>query len=82
MTIMRAGALGAFAVAAGATLAYALFVWWTVPGPSTGMDLTLTVLAWISIGGVIGVIVAVHIVYARVLLREDAVQRERGAARS
>ena len=67
----RLAALGALAVAGGSVALFALFVFATRPTSSGGMDLTNRVIAWISVGGVILVIIAVHLVYARDLMRKS-----------
>ena len=65
----RLAALGALAVAAGATGLYLLIAWVATPTLGGGIDSTHAVLTWISVAIPISLIVAVHIVYARVLSR-------------
>ncbi len=65
----RLAGLGALAVAGGAALLFALFVYGTRATASGGMDMTSRAIAWISVGGVVLLIVVVHLVYARDLMR-------------
>ena len=69
MNIQRQAGLGAFGAAAGILVLFAAFVWWTVPGPDTGMDWTSAVVAWISVGGVALTLIAAHVLIARVLVK-------------
>lgn len=71
MQVKRLAGLGALGAAAGIAVLFAAFVWWTWPG-SGGMDLTHTVVAWIGVGGIVVALIAVHVVYGRVLLRSAA----------
>jgi len=70
MNIQRQAGLGAFAAAAGIGALFALFVWWTLPGPGTGMDRTHAIVAWISVGGIAVALMVVHVLVGRVLVRE------------
>ena len=79
--LSRLGALGALAVAGGVAMLFALFVFVTRPTASGGMDLTNRVVAWISVGGVALVIIVVHLVYARDLMRQAASQQGPGGRR-
>ena len=65
----RLAGLGALAVAGGAAALFALFVYGTRPTASGGMDMTNRAIAWISVGGVVLLIIVVHLVYARDLMR-------------
>jgi hypothetical protein len=69
MNIQRHAGFGAFGAAAGIAVLFAAFVWWTMPGPGTGMDRTSAVVAWISVGGVALALIAAHVLIARVLLK-------------
>ncbi|HUF29359.1 MAG TPA: hypothetical protein VMM77_01760 [Gemmatimonadaceae bacterium] len=69
MNIQRQAGLGAFGAAAGIAVLFAVFVWWTMPGPGTGMDRTSAVVAWISVGGVAVALIAAHVLVARVLVK-------------
>ncbi len=68
MSLPRLAAYGAFGVIAGLFALLAWMVWLTIPGPDSGVDATNAVLTWVSIGGIVLVLSAVHLVYARVLL--------------
>ncbi|HEU4565012.1 MAG TPA: hypothetical protein VFS05_10205 [Gemmatimonadaceae bacterium] len=68
MSIPRIAGLGAFAAAAGLAALFALFVLFTRPTPTGGMDRTNAWVAWLSVGGIVLLLMAVHIVYGRVLL--------------
>ena len=69
MNIQRQAGLGAFGAAAGIAALFAAFVWWTMPGPDTGMDWTSAIVAWISVGGVAVSLIAVHVLVGRVLVK-------------
>lgn len=71
MQVQRMAGLGAFGAAAGLALLFALFVWQTLPGPETGMDWAHAVVAWISVGGVVVALIAVHVLVGRVLARRE-----------
>lgn len=60
--------------ALGIAALFGLFVWWTRPGPSTGMDQTNAVVAWISVGGVALALIVVHILVGRTLVRDAGVK--------
>lgn len=68
--------LGALGAAVGIAMLFGLFVWWTMPGPGTGMDRTHAVLSWIGVGGVAAMLILVHILIGRTLVR-DADEKER-----
>ena len=59
------GALGAIV---GFLALYALIVKITVPGRSSGIDATQSIVAWIAIGIVILALAALHVVIGRQLL--------------
>ena len=69
MSIQRQAGFGAFGAAAGIAVLFAAFVWWTIPGPGTGMDRTSAVVAWISVGGVALALIVAHVLIARVLVK-------------
>ena len=69
MNIQRHAGLGAFGAAGGIAALFALFVWWTRPGPGTGLDWSNAVIAWISVGGIAVALIVVHILIGRVLVR-------------
>lgn len=66
--IARLAALGAFAACGGIAAVYALFLFVTRPGPSSGMDATSRFIAWLSVTGVLLALVGVHLVLGRQLL--------------
>jgi hypothetical protein len=68
MPFAKLAAFGAIAVALGVAAVYALVVFITIPTPSGGIDWTHAQLTWISVGGVVLVLIAIHVTYARVLL--------------
>lgn len=76
MNIQRQAGRGAMGAAVGIAALFALFVWWTMPGPGTGMDRTHAVVAWISVGGIAAMLIVVHILIGRTLVR-DAGEKER-----
>jgi len=69
MPFERLAALGAVGVSAGVLALYALIIFITLPGRSGGIDPTLAELTWISVGAVVLVVIAIHLVFARVLWR-------------
>ncbi|MGH7720711.1 MAG: hypothetical protein ACREON_17930 [Gemmatimonadaceae bacterium] len=69
MPISRLAGYGALTAAAGIAGLYALIVFLTIPDGSGGMDWTNTILLWTGIGGIVAVLVTVHLVYARILIR-------------
>ncbi len=71
----RLAALGALAVAGGVAALFAVFVFLTRPTGSGGMDMTNRAIAWISVGGVVLLIIVVHLVYARDLMRRERALR-------
>lgn len=66
--IARLAALGAFAACGGIAALYALFLFVTRPGPTSGMDATSRFIAWLSVAGVLLALVGVHVVLGRQLL--------------
>ena len=66
--IARLAGLGAFAVSVALIALIALFIVWTRPTASSGLDGTERCLAWFGVAGVLLALVAVHIVIGRRLL--------------
>lgn len=60
--------LGAFAACGGIAALYAIFLFVTRPGPTSGMDATSRVIAWLSVAGVLLALLGVHVVLGRQLL--------------
>lgn len=65
----RLAALGALGVSAGALLLYLLISFFSRPSASGGIDSTHAVLTWISLAVPVSALIAVHLVYARILMR-------------
>lgn len=65
----RLAGLGALAVAGGVLALYLLVAFASRHTASGGIDWTNAVLAWIGAGIPAAAVMAVHLVYARVLLR-------------
>jgi hypothetical protein len=65
--IARLAALGAFGACAGFAAIYALFVFITRPGVSSGLDATQRFLCWFTVAGVILALLLVHLVVGRQL---------------
>ena len=59
-------ALGAFGACAGLVALYALVAFLSLPG---GIDRTESIIAILSVGLVIVLLIAMHLVYGRILLR-------------
>jgi len=66
--IARLAGLGAFAVSAVLVLLIVLFIAWTWPHNSSGLDGTERFLSWLGVAGVLLALMAVHIVIGRRLL--------------
>ena len=66
--IARLAGLGAFAVSAVLLLLIVLFILWTWPANSSGLDGTERFLSWFGVAGVLLALMAVHIVIGRRLL--------------
>jgi hypothetical protein len=66
--IARLAGLGAFAACGGIAALYALFLFITRPGPTSGMDGTSRAIAWMSVAGVLLALLGVHLVLGRQLL--------------
>ncbi|HUF28657.1 MAG TPA: hypothetical protein VMM18_16880 [Gemmatimonadaceae bacterium] len=68
-SLPRLAALGALGASAGLFLLFVVFVWWTSQNGG-GMDTTTRWVTWISVGGVIVALIAVHLVFARMLMEQ------------
>jgi hypothetical protein len=68
MSFPRLAGLGALAASLGLLALFALFVLWTRPGVDSGLNWSSVWVLWISVGGIIAALVAVHVVYGRQLL--------------
>lgn len=66
--IARLAGLGAFAVSVVLVAILVLFIIWTRPAASSGLDGTERFLAWFGVAGVLLALVAVHVVIGRRLL--------------
>lgn len=65
--VARLAGLGAYGACAGLIGLFGLVIYVTLPGG--GMDLTSSLVTWISIGGLIAALIVVHVVLGRQLLR-------------
>lgn len=70
--LQRLAGLGAFGVCAGLAALYALIVLLSLPG---GIDVNESCIAIVSVGIVIALLIAVHIVYGRILLAASRAAR-------
>ncbi len=70
--MQKLGALGALGVGAGAIGLYGLLSWVSRPTAIGGIDATQAAVTWYSLAVPIIAIVAVHVVYARVLWRASS----------
>ncbi|MGI9077453.1 MAG: hypothetical protein ACR2G6_09005 [Gemmatimonadaceae bacterium] len=75
-SVNKLAGFGALGVSLGLAALFVLFVILTIPRGGSGMDWTNAQVAWIGAGGVIAVLIVVHLVFARMLLR--AAQEENG----
>jgi len=66
--IARLAGLGAFAACGGLSLLFGITVRITRPGGASGLDLTTSLVTWISLGGVTAALIVVHMVIGRQLL--------------
>ena len=66
--IARLAGLGALATSGGLFAVYVGLVLLTLPGARDGIDLTNSLVAWISMSGVFAALIVVHIVIGRQLL--------------
>lgn len=65
-SLTQLAALGAVGVSGALVVAFAGFVWLTAPRKN-GIDAIQATVAWISIGLVALTLIAIHLVYAKVL---------------
>lgn len=65
--ITRIAGLGAFAVGFGLLVAFALFYWFIAPR-GVGIDSIESTVARIAVGAIFITLIAVHLVYGRILL--------------
>jgi hypothetical protein len=68
MRFMRMAGIGALGAAAGILGLYVVIVLFTLPYRG-GLDLWNSLIVWVSVGGVVALLITVHLVYARILLR-------------
>lgn len=66
--LARLAGLGAFAVSAALLALIVLFIVWTWPHDSSGLDGTERFLSWLGVAGVLLALMGVHIVLGRRLL--------------
>jgi hypothetical protein len=66
--IAKLAGLGAFGACAGLLALYLAMLFLTRPLARGGIDFTNAVVAWISLGGLIAALIAVHVVIGRQLL--------------
>ena len=66
--IARLAGLGAFAACGGFAAVYALFVYFTRPTASAGLNSTERFMAWFTVAGVLLALLGVHLVIGRQLL--------------
>lgn len=76
MKFEKLAALGAVGVCLGLVALYALIAFVARPVPTGGMDGTNAVLTWISVAVPVLAIIAVHLVYAKLLVDESRVSRD------
>jgi hypothetical protein len=67
--VAKLAGLGAYGAIAGMSAAYAAFIMFTAPTAGSGLDMTNSLVTWISVGGVLIALIAGHITIARQLLR-------------
>ena len=67
--LARLAGLGAFGACAGFVALFLGLVYLTWPGVTSGIDATNSIVTWISLSGVFGAIIVVHVVIGRELLR-------------
>ena len=69
--ILRLLALGALGACAAFVALYALVVFITIPRAGAGIDATHATITWISVGGMVLALIAVHVVIARQLWKNE-----------
>jgi hypothetical protein len=67
--VARLAGLGAYGAIAGMSASYVAFIVFTAPTTGSGLDMTSSVVTWISVGGVLLALIAAHIAIAKQLLR-------------
>lgn len=67
--IARLAGLGAYGAIAGMSAAYVGFIVLTAPTRGAGLDMTNTLVSWISVGGVLLALIAAHVAIGKQLLR-------------
>ena len=77
-SVSQLAGFGALGVSFGLAAIFVLFVVFTIPRDKSGMDWTNAQVAWIGVGGVIAVLIVVHLVFARMLLR--GAHKEKGTS--
>ena len=70
--ILRLLALGALGACAAFVALYALVVFITIPRAGAGIDATHATITWISVGGMVLALIAVHVVIARQLWKNES----------
>lgn len=68
MSFVRLAAFGALGAVFGIGVLFVLLVIVTIPTPTGGLNWTHAQLTWISVGGIVLALIAVHLAYARILL--------------
>ncbi|MDQ2765745.1 MAG: hypothetical protein M3Y30_01195 [Gemmatimonadota bacterium] len=66
-TIYRLAGLGALAMSAGLTAAFLIFCWFVSPSGG-GIDHAEAAVARIAVGSIVVALIAVHVVFGRILL--------------
>ena len=66
--LARLAGLGAFAVSVVLLALIVLFIVWTWPSSSSGLDATERFLSWFGVAGVLLALIGVHVVLGRRLL--------------
>lgn len=67
--IARLAGLGAFGAIGGMGAGFGGFILLTAPTRGAGLDMTNTLVSWISVGGVVLALIVAHVVLAKQLLR-------------
>lgn len=67
--LARLAGFGAFGASAGLLAAFVGLVYFTWPTTSGGIDMTNSVVTWISLSGLVAALVIVHVAIGRQLLR-------------
>ncbi|MDB4915882.1 MAG: hypothetical protein JWM95_3526 [Gemmatimonadetes bacterium] len=75
--IAKLAGLGAYGACLGIAGIYALFVFITRPGGSSGLDPTLRFLAWFTVAGVILALIGIHVMFGHRLIALSKGEPER-----